>query len=148
MLRVVYLRGYESACPGAATRIIAMAEKAQERQENRLDKAMEYEYGDRRLGLILAFCALIALLGSGLIALGLGYDKVGGGLLAAGILSTIIGTFVHGRRSSVHDEDEDEDEGEEEQAPPPANAAGGDRPQITGPTLTYWQRLWAAIRGR
>jgi uncharacterized membrane protein YeaQ/YmgE (transglycosylase-associated protein family) len=42
----------------------------------------------------------IALLVAGLIALAIGYEKVGGGLLAAGIIGTVIGTFVHGRRSS------------------------------------------------
>jgi predicted membrane protein DUF2335 len=39
-----YVQGYENACPGAATRIIAMAEKAQDARNNRLDKAMDYEY--------------------------------------------------------------------------------------------------------
>jgi Predicted membrane protein (DUF2335) len=55
-----HLRAYEDVCPGAATRIVTMAEKAQDRQENRLDRAIEYEYRDRKLGLILGFSALIA----------------------------------------------------------------------------------------
>ena len=93
-----HLKAYEDTCPGLATRIVAMAEKAHSRQEDRLDKAMDYEYGDRRLGLFLGFFALLALLGAGVIVIAMGDIKVGATLLGAAVIGTVIGTFVHGRR--------------------------------------------------
>jgi uncharacterized membrane protein len=103
-----HLKAFEEACPGASDRILAMAEKAQERQENRLDKAMDYEYLDRRLGLYLGFSALVAVLVAGIVTLALGHKYVGSGLMAAGIIGTIVGTFVHGRRTARDKEEEDE----------------------------------------
>jgi uncharacterized membrane protein len=131
-----YLQGYESACPGAATRIIAMAEKAQDRQENRFDKAMDYEYGDRRLGLILGFAALVVVVGAGVIVIALGQVTVGSGLLAAGFVGTVIGTFVHGRRAL---------EDANEAGPSPQESAA---PQISAPRAGYFKRLWDAVRSR
>jgi hypothetical protein len=99
-----------------ADRIVAIAERAHERQENPLDKAMTYEYEDRRLGLLLGFFALLALLISGIIAVLAGQVAVGSGLLGAAVIGTVIGTFVHGRRA-VKDDDEDEEQEPEEPEP-------------------------------
>jgi uncharacterized membrane protein len=60
-----HLQAYEAICPGLADLIVAMAEKAHSKQEDRIDRAMKYEYDDRRLGLFLGFFALLALLISG-----------------------------------------------------------------------------------
>jgi uncharacterized membrane protein len=98
-----HLKAYEDACSGAANRILAMAEKAQARQEDRLDKAMDYEYADRRLGLHYGLCALIALLIAGVTLTALGHVPVGASLLGAAVLGTAIGTFVHGRRDQNGD---------------------------------------------
>jgi uncharacterized membrane protein len=92
-----HLQAYESVCPGLADRIVAMAERAHRSQEARLDKAMDFEYKDRRLGLFLGFFALLALLIAGVIIVALGNVVVGSGLLGAAIIGTVIGTFVHGR---------------------------------------------------
>ena len=93
-----HLQAYEAACPGLANRIMAMAEKAQNRQETRLDRAMNYEYADRRLGMICGFSALLALLISGVVIIAIGHPATGSALLGAAIIGTVIGTFVHGRR--------------------------------------------------
>jgi len=93
-----HLKAYEETCPGLATRIVAMAEKAHSRQEDRLDKSMDYEFRDRRLGLFLGFFALLALLGAGLVSLALGAVAIGSTLMAASVIGTVIGTFAHGRR--------------------------------------------------
>src|ERR1700732_4380479 len=103
-----HLQSYERICPGLADRIVAMAEKAHGRQEDRLDKAMKYEYEDRRTGLYLGFFALLALLLSGTIVMALGNSVVGGGLLGAAAIGTVIGTFVHGRRENTDESDDDE----------------------------------------
>jgi uncharacterized membrane protein len=88
---------YEKICPGSADRIIRMAEFSQARREDRNDKLVELEYGDRRLGLKFGFSSLISFVvaGTGLCAFGQVY--VGAGLLSAAAIGTVVGTFVHGR---------------------------------------------------
>jgi len=71
---------------------------------------MAYEYADRRRGMILGFCALLVLVVSGITALLLGFEKIGSALLGAAIIGTVIGTFVHGRRSSSDDDEPSEGE--------------------------------------
>jgi uncharacterized membrane protein len=78
-----HLESYERICPGLAGRIVAMAEKAHERQESRLDAAMRYEYEDRSLGLRLGFKALVAILIAGTICLLSGHEVIGSGLFGA-----------------------------------------------------------------
>jgi len=135
-----HLKAYEDTCPGVATRIVAMAEKAHGRQEDRLDKSMDYEYKDRRIGLFLGFFALIALLVSGVIIVLHGDIAVGSALLAAGVIGTVIGTFVHGRRSEIEDTEDDE-----EPADAPKAVPGSD---ISIEKPPYWNRILAAILGR
>ena len=96
-----HLRAYEATCPGLADRIVAMAEKAHAKQEDRIDRAMKYEYEDRRLGLFLGFFALLALLISGTFVVWLGNVVVGAGLLGAAVIGTATGIFVHGRRQQI-----------------------------------------------
>jgi uncharacterized membrane protein len=92
-----HLQAYEETCPGIADRIVAMAEKAHGRAEDRLDKELDFEFADRRRGMQLGFAALIALLCSGTFIIWLGNVAVGGTLLGAAVAGTVIGTFVHGR---------------------------------------------------
>ena len=98
-----HFRAYEDICPGASKRILAMAERAQKRREDRLDKAMAFEYQDRRIGLHYAFLGLLAFLIAGLIALYSGHDAVGIGLLSAAGIGTAVVPFIHGRRSGDKD---------------------------------------------
>src|SRR5262249_51224118 len=93
-----HIQAYEATCPGAADRIIRMAEIAQTRREDRRDRLIEHEYSDRRVGLYLGFAALLAMIGGGVFLVALGAKAIGTGLLGAGILGTVVGSFVHGRR--------------------------------------------------
>ena len=93
-----HIQAYEDACPGAADRIIAMAEIAQQRREDRHDKLIEHEYSDRRVGLYLGFLALLAMVIGGIFLVYSGQSVIGGGLLGAAVLGTVVGSFVHGRR--------------------------------------------------
>jgi uncharacterized membrane protein len=95
-----HLQAYEDTCPGIANRIVSMAETAHSRAENRLDKEMEFEFADRRLGMYLGFAALIALLCSGTFIIWLGNLTVGATLLGAAVIGTAVGTFVNGRNRS------------------------------------------------
>ena len=58
---------------------------------------MELEYSDRRLDMILGFCALFAFWISGVLVCLMGYVYIGGGLLTAAGIGTVVGTFVNGR---------------------------------------------------
>lgn len=92
-----HIQAYEDACPGAADRIIRMAEIAQQRREDRRDRIVEHEYSDRRLGLKLGFAALLALVIAGVVVIAIGNVVVGSTLLGAAVLGTVVGTFVNGR---------------------------------------------------
>ncbi len=93
-----HIQAYEDACHGAADRIIKMAELAQQRREDRKDKLIEHEYYDRRVGLYLGFAALIAMVLCGVFLVYHEKTIIGGGLLGAAVLGTVVGSFVHGRR--------------------------------------------------
>jgi uncharacterized membrane protein len=130
-----HLQAYEDACPGLADRIVAMAEEAHNRFENRLDKELEYEFTDRRLGMWLGFGALVVLVASGTVVIALGNTAVGGGLLGAAVIGTAIGTFVHGRRDEkAHTESEMRE-------PSKANAP----PSNTASTSRSWRRKFPFI---
>jgi uncharacterized membrane protein len=95
------LMAYEEICPGIANRIVTMAENAHTRAENRLDRGMELEYADRRLGMLLGFGALFTLVCSGTIVIALGNTRVGASLLGVAALGTVIGAFINGRNASI-----------------------------------------------
>jgi hypothetical protein len=112
-----------------------MAERAQKRQEDRLDRAIYYEFLDRRLGLFLGFFALIGILTAGLIALALGYDRVGIGLLSFAGIGTVVGAFIHGRRNGEEEEEEETPAPSDSRLPPPEKPS-------------RLKRIWDAISGR
>jgi uncharacterized membrane protein len=97
-----HLEAYEAVCPGAAHRIMRMAEIAQEKREDRRDVVIRREYDDRRLGMVLGFSALALLLVAGVIITALGEHTIGAGLLTAAVLGTVAGAFIHGRRPDMN----------------------------------------------
>lgn len=92
-----HLAEYERCSAGLATRIVAMAELAQGRIEDRKDLIVENEFQDRRLGMWLGFFALCALLTCGTILTVTGNTAVGVTLFGAAVFGTVIGGFIHGR---------------------------------------------------
>jgi uncharacterized membrane protein len=96
-----HLAAYEDICPGLADRFTAMAEIAQKRAEDRRDKIVELEYGDRRLGMCFGFAALIVMLVAGVVLAALGNTILGGGLLSAAILGAVVTPFINGRPKSA-----------------------------------------------
>jgi uncharacterized membrane protein len=127
-----HLKAFEDACPGAGNRILAMAEKAQERQEARLDRALDYENQERRVGLDYGLYGLIALLITGIVVIALGQVEIGGGLLGATLLGRVITTFVHGRPKEP-----------QSPTPPGPPVAGGPQPTAlpAPPRKSFWQRF-------
>jgi uncharacterized membrane protein len=119
-----HLQTYEEICPGLANRIVTMAEKAHNRAEDRLDKELEFEFADRRLGMWLGFGALVAFLSSGIFALSLGYSTTGAALLSAAAIGTVVLAFVNGRSRSTPMDDSSP---QSTQAATPAKASLGKR---------------------
>lgn len=94
-----HLRDYEAICPGAADRLIAMAEAQQRHQVSTEEKLVAGEFSDRRLGLWLG-AATFALLIGGAIYCGW-HDKtaVAIALVSAATIGGV-GLFVNGRSGS------------------------------------------------
>jgi uncharacterized membrane protein len=103
-----HLQAYEEICPGLSNRIVAMAETALNRAEDRRDKKLQveiddrrFEFEDRRRGMWLGFGALIAFLVTGSFVLWLDYPKIGAALLSAAAIGTVVLAFVNGRDRSL-----------------------------------------------
>jgi uncharacterized membrane protein len=91
-----HLAEYE-AIFGLADRIMKMAEKAQDRLEDRKDKLIENEYKDRSRGMWLGFSALAILVISGSVISIFGSVYLGGGLITAAVAGAVISPFINGR---------------------------------------------------
>lgn len=103
------LSGYEDVLPGAADRIISMAEKQSEhRQElERLGTAasidaMKRQFQEARCGQICAVIVALALIGGGVYLAKIGHPwegtAMGGGGVIGGVgLQALVGTFLKGR---------------------------------------------------
>jgi uncharacterized membrane protein len=94
-----HLAEYENICPGLADRIMSTVEFAQKRQEDRRDNIIQCEYRDRRLGMILGFSALVLMLLVGVWLATIGEKVIGGGLITASIIGSVVGSFIDGRKS-------------------------------------------------
>jgi uncharacterized membrane protein len=97
------LRGYEEVQAGLAERIVVMAEKQvsmAERQEvhrHAMEHRMVFGMSRRAtLGLWLAFVLAVFVFAGSMWLIDKGHD-LAGGVLAAGDLAGLLGTFVYGR---------------------------------------------------
>ncbi len=100
------LQAYEQVIPGAADRIITMAEEEANHRRKMEDKMVDSSCGDSRLGLWLGFWVSLAALGlSGFIA----YfsSPTAGSLLALASITSLVGVFVYGSRQQKRDSSQD-----------------------------------------
>lgn len=91
-----HLKAYEEVEPGAANRIITMAERTQDYNIIQGTKVVDAEIADRKLGMWLGFASLIILVGLATLFGLMGKDLVAGLFLTAAALGAI-GVFVNGR---------------------------------------------------
>lgn len=92
-----HMQQYEDACPGAADRMIRMAENVTEAQIEFARTELLHSHADRKLGLYLGFGALaLILIAAVVLAL---FDKpvMAGSILGLGTLG-IVARFIDGRR--------------------------------------------------
>lgn len=93
-----HLREYEEILPGAAERIVRMAEKAQEHNAAMDKLIIEQQIEDQKRGMNYGFLALILLIGC---AAYFGYNNnslIAGLFLTAAALNTVSG-FIKGRQT-------------------------------------------------
>jgi uncharacterized membrane protein len=90
------LNGYETACPGAADRIIRMAEEQslhrRKMEESLIDLAkenMRLDYAEGRLGQIFGFALALGLVGFGAVVITKGYPWPGSLMSGVGLVPLI-----------------------------------------------------------
>ncbi len=116
------LQGYEQVCPGAAERILRMAEE-QHRHSIDMDRqtagviadGMRCEHIESRMGLIFGFVIALAFIAVGVFVIYGGYPWPGALLSGGGISVPIIGMFVRGHRQNSDSESAGEIENQTKQ---------------------------------
>mgnify|MGYP006287055401 CR=1 FL=1 len=93
------LEQYDMVIPGAAERILSMAEKQSEHRVNLERKVVYSNSTDARLGVIFAFVLGMTALASGTYCIAIGRE-VSGVLVGGTGLVGIIVSFIYGTRSS------------------------------------------------
>ncbi|MBX9644638.1 MAG: DUF2335 domain-containing protein [Novosphingobium sp.] len=92
-----HLRDYEEICPGAADRIISMAERSIQHAQDLQSQAMAGDIDDVRAGRAYGFWALMALIAAASGATYFDHEVIAGAFLGAGALG-VIGQLIQGRR--------------------------------------------------
>jgi uncharacterized membrane protein len=90
------LADYEKALPGSADRILAMAEKEQDRRLARADRQIDADIRDSGRGVVYAFILGMTCIIGGIIALIMG--ATAGAFISLAGLATLAGTFIYGTR--------------------------------------------------
>lgn len=94
-----HLREYEEICPGAADRIIAMAETSLSHARELQATAMQGDIADVKAGRAYGFWALIALVAAAFGSTYTGHDGIAVTFLGTGVLG-VIGQLIQGRKRS------------------------------------------------
>lgn len=95
------LHGYEQVLPGAAERIVAMAEREQGHRHQVEDRVVKSEGRLGVVGLVFALLIALAVLGASVWLIRSG-NSVEGTVLAAIVLVALATNFILGRRGSAH----------------------------------------------
>jgi uncharacterized membrane protein len=91
-----HLAEYDRVLPGAANRIIAMAEKEQEHRHQWEDRSLKFDFSYSILGIILGFLIALALLILAYVSSQSGHPTVSMAFLAASTVG-MVASFINGR---------------------------------------------------
>lgn len=91
-----HLEHYEQICPGAADRIITMAEREQAASITALENQQTTDAADQKRGMWFGFAAFLVLVGGALWVAHMGHPWLSGVFLATSALSAVA-VFVKGR---------------------------------------------------
>jgi len=119
--------GYERVLPGAAERILAMAERQSAHRLRQEERVVTHNIEREKTGQWMAFAVSLVVIAGG-IGLAWTGRSVTGLMMVIGDLAALAGVFVYGRRAQEQERREKR-EGLEPQAPPapapsPATSAG------------------------
>lgn len=92
-----HFEAYELACPGAANRILDMADLALRRNEDRLDTVVDREFRDRERGMYCGLAAFGFLVGCGALVAIFSDARIGAGIIGAAIITSTVTPFIGGR---------------------------------------------------
>jgi uncharacterized membrane protein len=92
-------QAYEITLPGAADRIIRMAEKESEHRHRKEIKALNGMIWNERLGMLCAFILSAAMIAGGFYVVLKG-NTIGGTILTGTPIAVIAIAFIRGRKSS------------------------------------------------
>ena len=90
---------YEEIIPGAAERILAMAERQAKHRQNLESTVVKRSVQDQRLGIIFAFAITITTLAVAALCVSWGHEIVGAIIGTSGV-GSIITAFIYGTRSN------------------------------------------------
>lgn len=93
-----HLREYEAILPGAADRIIGMAEAQQQHQIGMERLVVDKEYGDRRWGMVLGAGIFVVLIVCAFVS-AYNKDDIAAGLFLTATVIGGVGLFVNGRKN-------------------------------------------------
>ncbi len=96
------LRQYDAVIPGAAERILKMAEEQDQHRRRLESAAIAAGHSDARLGLILGFIIVFGFIGVATYAISKGASLVGLSMVIAD-LAALLGAYVYGKRSIERD---------------------------------------------
>lgn len=99
------LKGYEEVLPGAADRIITMAEQQSHHRQQLESKVIRFDELKSVLGLVFAFLIVIAAFIVGAYTALNGKPLFGGVISLAG-LAAVVGPFIYQRRQQSQDDKE------------------------------------------
>lgn len=93
-----HLREYEEICPGAADRIITMAEQNVGHARTMQGRALEADIDDMKAGRLYGFLALLSLIIAASVATYFDHEIIAGAFLGAGALG-VISQLIQGNRN-------------------------------------------------
>ncbi len=89
------LEKYEQILPGAAERILSMAETQSRHRIGLETRVVDADITNSKRGLIFGFTIGLVGIGGGIYSIHLGH-VISGSLLTGGALASLVGTFVYG----------------------------------------------------
>lgn len=93
------LKKYDEILPGAAERIIKMAEKQAEHRQSLEQQVIKSDVKNSKLGILCGFLIGIGGISGGVIVAIFGKQPLFGGILSFGSLAILATVFVHGTES-------------------------------------------------
>lgn len=97
-----HLEQFETVQPGAADRVIRMAEQQLAHRQELESRVVESSLKREATGQWFAFCITLAIVGGGFYVISQGYS-IGGLVPMIGAIATLAGVFIYGKRKSRKD---------------------------------------------